>query len=52
MTKTLMREGLSADLETVMEKSVSFQVLAHASEDHAEALAAFFEKREPEFKGR
>ena len=52
MTKKLMREGLGADLETVMDMSVSFQVRAHASEDHAEALAAFFEKREPDFKGK
>ena len=52
MTKQLMREALSADLETVMEKSAAFQARAHESEDHAEALAAFFEKREPDFKGR
>jgi enoyl-CoA hydratase/carnithine racemase len=52
MTKKLMREALSADFETIMELSAAFQALAHASEDHAEALAAFFEKREPDFKGR
>ncbi|MGC9952736.1 MAG: crotonase/enoyl-CoA hydratase family protein [Rhizomicrobium sp.] len=52
MTKKLMREALSANLETIMEMSASFQTRAHASEDHAEALAAFFEKRDPDFKGR
>jgi enoyl-CoA hydratase/carnithine racemase len=52
MTKRLMREALGADLETIMEMSASFQARAHASEDHAEALAAFFEKRDPDFKGR
>jgi enoyl-CoA hydratase/carnithine racemase len=51
-TKKLMREALGADLETIMEMSASFQARAHASEDHAEALAAFFEKRDPDFKGR
>jgi enoyl-CoA hydratase/carnithine racemase len=52
MTKKLMREAQGADLETIMEMSASFQARAHASEDHAEALAAFFEKRQPEFKGK
>jgi 2-(1,2-epoxy-1,2-dihydrophenyl)acetyl-CoA isomerase len=52
MTKRLMREALGANLETIMDMSAGFQALAHASEDHAEALAAFFEKREPDFKGR
>jgi enoyl-CoA hydratase/carnithine racemase len=52
MTKRLMREALGANLETIMDMSAGFQALAHVSEDHAEALAAFFEKREPGFKGR
>jgi len=52
LTKKLMREALSANLETVMDMSASFQARAHDSEDHAEALAAFFEKREPDFKGK
>ena len=52
MTKKLMREGLSANLETIMDMSASYQARAHASADHAEALAAFFEKREPDFTGR
>ena len=52
MTKRLMREALGAKLETIMDMSAGFQALAHASEDHAEALAAFFEKREPDYKGK
>jgi hypothetical protein len=28
------------------------QALAHLTSDHGEAVAAFFEKRKPEFKGR
>lgn len=51
-TKKLMRQALKADFETIMELSASCQAVAHASEDHAEALAAFFEKRPPVFKGR
>ncbi|MBU6298199.1 MAG: crotonase/enoyl-CoA hydratase family protein [Alphaproteobacteria bacterium] len=52
MTKKLMRESLGADLETIMDMSAAFQSKAHTTEDHAEALSAFFEKREPVFKGR
>lgn len=52
MTKRLLREGMTADFETIMARSAEFQAIAHASEDHAEALSAFFEKREPVFKGR
>jgi len=52
MTKKLLREASGANLEAVLELSGSFQSSAHASEDHAEALAALFEKREPNFKGK
>jgi enoyl-CoA hydratase/carnithine racemase len=52
MTKKLMREAIDADFEAIMERSASMQALAHASEDHAEALAAFFAKRAPYFTGR
>lgn len=51
-TKKLMRQALSADFETVMDLSAAAQGAAHASEDHAEALAAHFEKRRPVFTGR
>ena len=52
MTKKLMRKAVSAELETVLDLSVAFQVRAHGSDDHAEALAAYFEKRDPIYKGR
>lgn len=52
MTKKLMREGLDADFATIMDRSAVAQGHAHISEDHAEALAAFFEKRPPVFRGR
>jgi enoyl-CoA hydratase/carnithine racemase len=52
MTKKLMREGMGVSFDTIMEMSASYQALAHTTEDHKEAVAAFFEKRAPEYKGR
>jgi enoyl-CoA hydratase/carnithine racemase len=51
MTKTLMREGQSASFDTIMEMSAAMQSIAHLTADHAEAVNAFFEKREAQFKG-
>ena len=52
MTKRLLREGISASFDTVMELSASMQALAHHTEDHAEAVSAFLDKRTPVYKGR
>jgi len=52
MTKKLMREAQSAEFATIMAMSAECQSRAHASADHAEALAALFEKRAPKFTGR
>jgi enoyl-CoA hydratase/carnithine racemase len=52
MTKRLLRAGLTSDFNTVMELSAALQAVAHTTEDHAEALAAIFDKRRPEFTGR
>lgn len=52
MTKKLMREGQGATFDVIMEMSAAMQSLAHLTEDHAEAVAAFFDKRAPDFKGR
>jgi enoyl-CoA hydratase/carnithine racemase len=51
LTKRLMREGENSSFETLMEMSAAFQSLAHMTEDHREAVEAFFEKRPPQFKG-
>ena len=39
------------NFDTIMEMSPSMQALAHHTDDHKEALDAFFEKRAPEYKG-
>jgi enoyl-CoA hydratase/carnithine racemase len=51
MTKRMMREGQNTSFDTIMEMSAAMQSLAHLTEDHQEALAAFFDKREPDYKG-
>ncbi|MNC94830.1 enoyl-CoA hydratase [compost metagenome] len=51
MTKRLLREGRNVQLATLLELSAAMQSLAHATADHKEAVAAFLEKRKPEFKG-
>ena len=51
MTKRLLWEGRRADLATVLEMAAPMQALAHATGDHAEAVEAFLEKRNPQFKG-
>jgi len=51
MTKRMMREGQTVSFETIMEMSAAMQSLAHLTDDHREAVAAFFEKRPPVFKG-
>jgi enoyl-CoA hydratase/carnithine racemase len=51
MTKRMMREGQSVSFDTIMEMSAAMQSLAHLTEDHHEAVEAFFEKRLPVFKG-
>ena len=52
MTKKLMREGTMANFSTIMEMSAALQVTLHQTDDHMEALNAFFEKRSPHFVGR
>jgi len=51
MTKKLMREGMGTSFDVIMDMSAAMQALAHTTKDHAEAVAAFFEKRTPDFKG-
>lgn len=52
MTKVLLREAQHGNIETILEMSAAMQGIAHHTEDHLEAINAFFEKRPGDFKGR
>lgn len=51
LTKRLLREGMHARLDTLLEMAAAFQALAHQTDDHREAVSAFLEKRAPVFRG-
>lgn len=52
MAKKLLRESQHQSLESLLELSATMQALAHHTEDHREALAAFGEKRPGDYTGR
>ena len=52
MTKKLLRESSQQTLDQLLELSATMQGVAHHTEDHREAVAAFLEKRPPNFVGR
>jgi enoyl-CoA hydratase/carnithine racemase len=52
MTKRLMIQGRATGLDQHLEAAAAFQALAHTTEDHREALAAFKESRPPRFLGK
>jgi 2-(1,2-epoxy-1,2-dihydrophenyl)acetyl-CoA isomerase len=52
LAKRLLRESHHARLDELLELSAAFQALAQESEDHAEAVAAAINKREPTFTGK
>jgi 2-(1,2-epoxy-1,2-dihydrophenyl)acetyl-CoA isomerase len=49
--KQLLRESQNLKLDQILELSAAYQVLAHQSDDHSEAVAAVLEKRTPRFTG-
>lgn len=51
MTRRLLREAWANRLETVLDLSASYQALAHATEDHREAVDAMLNKRKAQFTG-
>ena len=51
MTKRLLWEGRRTDLPSLLEMAAVMQATAHTTEDHAEAVDAFLEKRKPTFRG-
>jgi enoyl-CoA hydratase/carnithine racemase len=52
MTKRLLRDSEGASFETIMDLSSAMQSICHQTEDHGEAIEAFFEKRQGEYKGK
>ena len=51
MTKRLLMHGRDSRLAEHLEMAASFQALAHSTADQREAVAAFNEKRKPNFTG-
>ncbi|MGE0774519.1 MAG: crotonase/enoyl-CoA hydratase family protein [Sphingomonadaceae bacterium] len=51
MTKRLLWESRTSSLDGLLELSAAMQGLAHATDDNREAIAAFLEKRKPDFTG-
>ncbi|MDY6904134.1 MAG: crotonase/enoyl-CoA hydratase family protein [Thermodesulfobacteriota bacterium] len=52
MAKRLLHMGRTMTLPQLLEQSAACQALCHHTDDHAEALAAMFEKRKPNFSGK
>ncbi len=52
MTKRLLRQAQESSLSSILDMSAAMQALAHATADHDEAVAAFTERRAPDFTGR
>jgi 2-(1,2-epoxy-1,2-dihydrophenyl)acetyl-CoA isomerase len=52
LTKRMLTMGMSMSLSEALHQEAMAQSVTGASEDTAEALRAFFGKREPRFKGR
>jgi 2-(1,2-epoxy-1,2-dihydrophenyl)acetyl-CoA isomerase len=52
MTKTLLDNSMSVTMAQALEDEARCQTVNFFSEDTAEAMRAFVEKREPKFKGR
>lgn len=51
LSKRLLRESQHVSLATSLEIAAAYQALAHYTQDHDEAVAAFLEKRAPTFTG-
>lgn len=51
LTKRLMNQAWTADLETQLEFEAQCQTTAGKTHDHREGVTAFLEKRKPEFRG-
>lgn len=52
LAKKVINKSLPTDLDTSLDYALQALTICYYTEDHAEATRAFFEKREPQFKGR
>jgi len=52
LAKNLLRHGVNATYDTLMDMSAASQAIAHLTEDHMEGVDALLEKRAPNFKGK
>ena len=52
LTKTAFHKGMSCDLEDQLARELDYQFRAADSDDYAEGVASFLEKRTPNFQGK
>ena len=52
MTKASINQAANMDLPAALEREAMVQSIAFTTEDFQESMAAFMEKREPNFKGK
>lgn len=52
LAKLQLYKGLEMDLETSLQIAAAFETITLTSEDHKEGVAAFGEKRPPQYKGK
>ncbi|RZV57569.1 MAG: 2-(1,2-epoxy-1,2-dihydrophenyl)acetyl-CoA isomerase, partial [Flavobacteriaceae bacterium] len=52
MIKELFNKSMTNDLNEQLAMESKYQIEAAQSEDYTEGVAAFIEKRKPEFKGK
>jgi enoyl-CoA hydratase/carnithine racemase len=52
LAKLQVYKGLEMDLETAMKVAAACETITLTSEDHKEGVAAFREKRKPQYKGK
>ena len=52
LTKAAFHEGMDSDLNDQLSRELDYQFTAAESEDYAEGVASFLEKRAPNFKGK
>lgn len=52
LSKRLLRAGQAMELKHFLDYCAALQAACHGTADHAEALAAFFEKRRGHYQGR